>query len=116
VWSREADAQNDVDPATSVHQTTSLFIVECLWRSPTLAEGRRLSRLNNDAWTCMLACPVLHACVQREAHKSMCSASVKQACPKGIYLTPTPRDPHVWQGALFVRKGRVAVTIAWMTS
>ncbi|TIA10727.1 hypothetical protein D6C81_08181 [Aureobasidium pullulans] len=25
-------------------------------------------------------------------------ASVKQACPKGIYLTPTPRDPHVWQG------------------
>ncbi|KAH0335576.1 hypothetical protein KCU81_g8978, partial [Aureobasidium melanogenum] len=32
-------------------------------------------------------------------------ASVKQACPKGIYLTPTPRDPHVWQGVLFVRKG-----------
>ncbi|KAG9691537.1 hypothetical protein KCU95_g7952, partial [Aureobasidium melanogenum] len=32
-------------------------------------------------------------------------ASVKQACPKGIYLTPTPRDPHIWQGVLFVRKG-----------
>ncbi|KAI5273031.1 hypothetical protein E4T47_03794 [Aureobasidium subglaciale] len=36
--------------------------------------------------------------VLRKAHECLCSASVKQACPKGIYLTPTPRDPHVWQG------------------
>ncbi|KAI5201382.1 hypothetical protein E4T39_05277 [Aureobasidium subglaciale] len=36
--------------------------------------------------------------VLQEAHECLCSASVKQACPKGIYLTPTPRDPRVWQG------------------
>ncbi|KAL1306067.1 hypothetical protein AAFC00_004192 [Neodothiora populina] len=38
-------------------------------------------------------------------------ASVKQACPKGIYFAPTPRDPNVWQGVLFVRKGPYASAI-----
>jgi len=38
-------------------------------------------------------------------------ASVKRAGPKGIYFTPTPRDPNVWQGVLFVRKGPYAPAI-----
>jgi hypothetical protein len=47
--------------------TTYQPILQCLWRSPTLAEAHRLSRHNNDVWTCMLACPVLHACIARSS-------------------------------------------------
>ena len=33
------------------------------------------------------------------------SASLKSACPKGIYLTPVPDEPLTWAGVLFLRKG-----------
>ncbi|KAG2163005.1 hypothetical protein JADG_002744 [Aureobasidium aubasidani] len=42
---------------------------------------------------------------QRRLDLYACLSDSSGACPKGIYLTPTPRDPHVWQGVLFVRKG-----------
>ncbi|GAB7349360.1 hypothetical protein MBLNU459_g8488t2 [Dothideomycetes sp. NU459] len=38
-------------------------------------------------------------------------ASVKAACPKGIYLAPALRNASVWHGILFVRKGPYAPAI-----
>jgi len=38
------------------------------------------------------------------------SASLKCACPKGVYITPLPDEPFTWSGVLFVRKGMLATT------
>ncbi|EME46124.1 hypothetical protein DOTSEDRAFT_148087 [Dothistroma septosporum NZE10] len=35
-------------------------------------------------------------------------ASLKHACPKGIYVAPVPDEPLIWKGVLFVRKGPYA--------
>ncbi|CAK3765554.1 Hypothetical predicted protein [Lecanosticta acicola] len=38
-------------------------------------------------------------------------ASLKHACPKGIYVAPLPDEPLLWTGVLFVRKGPYANAI-----
>ncbi|KAF4550039.1 Ubiquitin-conjugating enzyme-like protein 8 [Elsinoe fawcettii] len=37
--------------------------------------------------------------------------AVKDACPKGMYLSPLPDDPSQWEGVLFVRKGPYAPAV-----
>lgn len=32
-------------------------------------------------------------------------ATLKHACPKGVYVAPVPDHPLLWTGVLFVRKG-----------
>ncbi|PNS14909.1 ubiquitin-conjugating enzyme E2 2 [Sphaceloma murrayae] len=31
--------------------------------------------------------------------------NLRNACPKGLYVTPVPDDENLWQGIIFVRKG-----------
>ncbi|KAL2267645.1 hypothetical protein VTJ83DRAFT_4922 [Remersonia thermophila] len=38
-------------------------------------------------------------------------AGLKQACPKGVYVAPTPGDPSLWTGVLFVQKGPYAPAV-----
>ncbi|GIZ42611.1 hypothetical protein CKM354_000587100 [Cercospora kikuchii] len=35
-------------------------------------------------------------------------ASLRHACPKGVYVAPIPEEPLLWTGVLFVRKGPYA--------
>ncbi|KAH8879701.1 UBC-like protein [Thozetella sp. PMI_491] len=35
-------------------------------------------------------------------------AGLKQACPKGVFMSLTPGDPSLWSGVIFVRKGPYA--------
>ena len=44
----------------------------------------------------LLSCPVLTA---------PASATLKFACPKGVYVAPNPDEPLQWSGILFLRKG-----------
>jgi hypothetical protein len=34
------------------------------------------------------------------------STGLKQACPKGIFVSLTPGDASLWSGVIFVRSGR----------
>ncbi|KAG6034778.1 hypothetical protein E4U41_006383 [Claviceps citrina] len=36
---------------------------------------------------------------------------LKQACPEGVFVAPTPGDPTLWSGALFVRDGPYAPAV-----
>ncbi|KAL1842879.1 hypothetical protein VTJ49DRAFT_3896 [Mycothermus thermophilus] len=38
-------------------------------------------------------------------------AGLKQACPRGVYVAPTPGDPSLWTGVLFVQKGPYAPAV-----
>jgi len=44
------------------------------------------------------------------------SASLKHACPEGVYLTMASGDPALWTGILFVRRGSLHLSVTFIGS
>src|ERR1700749_3939206 len=67
-----------------------------------------LLSVSRQALLVELYVPYSHGCSPLTTRRS---ASLRHACPEGVFVTITPGQPSLWSGVLFVRKGPYAPSI-----